>query len=119
VWTLLVVNLDRFIANEVQSLTGLAWWDATRLFAAIEGRSIAWMQHAIASPALTAFAAFFDATVRLVPVALGGALLVAADRGRVLNSLIIVYLLAALLAVPLFVLVSAFEPVDDERGLRR
>ena len=110
VWTLLVVNLDRFIANEVQSLTGLAWWDATRLFAAIEGRSIAWMQDAIASPALTAFASFFDATVRLLPVALGGALLVAADRGRVLNSLIIVYLLAALLAVPLFVLVSAFEP---------
>jgi len=111
VWTLLVANLDRFIANEVHSFARLAWFDLTRVFAKVEGPLIAWLQHAIGGGhAVSTFASTFDSIVWLAPVALAGGLLVAADRGRALNSLIVVYVLAGLLAVPLFALLPAFEP---------
>ena len=110
VWTLLVANLDRFIANEVHSFARLAWYDMTRVFAKVEGPLIAWLQHAIGGPGVSTFASTFDSIVWLAPVALAGGLLVAVDRGRALNSLIVVYVLAGVLAVPLFVLLPAFEP---------
>jgi hypothetical protein len=110
VWTLLVANLDRFIANEAHSFARLAWFDLTKVFAKVEGPLIASLQHSFDGSAVGTFASTFDSIVWLAPVALAGGLLVAADRGRALNSLIVVYVLAGLLAVPLFAVLPAFEP---------
>jgi hypothetical protein len=110
VWTLLVANLDRFIANEAHSFARLAWFDLTKVFAKVEGPLIASLQHAFGGSAVGTFASTFDSIVWPAPVALAGGLLVAADRGRALNSLIVVYVLAGLLAVPLFAVLPAFEP---------
>ena len=110
VWTLLVATLDRFIANEVHSLTGLAWYDLTRVLSKVEGPFIAGMQSAVSNSKLTAFVAGVHPLMWLAPVALAGAVLVAADRSRILNSLIVAYLFAGLLALPLFVLLPTFEP---------
>jgi hypothetical protein len=109
-WTILIANLDRFTANEAHSLRGLASWDLTAIFARMEAPSIAWLQHTVASPGLTTFATTFDSTIWLAPIAFAGVLLAAADQRGVMNSLIIAYLLTALLAVPLFVLLPTFEP---------
>ena len=89
-WTLLVANLDRFIANEAHSFARLAWFDFTRVFAKVEGPLIASLQHAVGGSAVSTFASTFDSIVWLAPVALAGGLLVAADRSRALNSLIVV-----------------------------
>jgi PAP2 superfamily protein len=109
-WTLLVATLDRFIANEVHSLAGLALYDLTRVLSKIEGPLIAGVQTAAGSQKLAAFVASAQPLLLLAPIAFAGALLVAADRSRVLNSLIVAYLFAGLLAVPLFVLLPTFEP---------
>ena len=109
-WTILIANLDRFTANEAHSLRGLASWDLTAFFARAEAPFIAWFQHAVAGPGLTAFASAFDSTIWLAPIAFAGVLLAAGDQRDVMNSLIVAYLLTALLAVPLFVLLPTFEP---------
>jgi hypothetical protein len=88
----------------------LAWFDFTKVLAKVEGPLIASLQHAFGGSAVGTFASTFDSIVWLAPVALAGGLLVAADRGRALNSLIVVYVLAGLLAVPLFAVLPAFEP---------
>ena len=109
-WTLLVANLDRLLTNETNSFTQVTWYDVTHVFARIEGPLIGWFQHAIAGSALTTLAWIFASIVWLAPVAFAGGVLVIADRARILNSLIVVYVLAGLLAVPIFVLFPASEP---------
>ena len=109
-WTILVANLDRFTANGAHSLRGFVSWDLTAIFARAEGPFIAWLQHAVAGPSLSTFASNFDSTLWLAPIAFAGVLLAATDRRNVMNSLIVAYVLTALLAVPLFVLLPTFEP---------
>jgi hypothetical protein len=109
-WTILAANLARFVADQIYSVVGIVSWDFTPTIARLETPFIEWLQHSLASPALSAFASNFYSVVWLAPIAFAGFILVAADRPKVLNSLLVAYVLTSVLALPLFVLVPTFDP---------
>ena len=109
-WTILTANLARFVGDEVYVLSSFATWDLTPYVARVEGPVIAFMQRWLAAPAVSMVASNYYSAVWVGVLAFAGFALVAADKGRLLNSLIVAYALTVACAVPLFVLLPLFEP---------
>ena len=109
-WTILVANADRFIDNEAYRLGPHVVWDVTPLLAKLEGPFIGWLQQHTANPVLSEFASTFDSAIWVTPMVVAGVLLVAIDRPRVMNGVILAYALTVVVALPLFVLLPAFDP---------
>ena len=110
VWTLLATNLARFVADQVYSSAGIVTWNLTPTIAKLETPFIEWLQYHLGSAALSTFASTFYSAVWLAPIALAGFLVVAGDKPKVMNSLVVAYVLTPVLALPLFVLAPAFDP---------
>lgn len=109
-WTIVVIALPRFIADQIFSVGGFVSWDLTRLFVKIEAPVIEWLQHALASPALSVFASNFYSAFWMAPIALAGFALAAADKSRAMTELTVAYVVTAISAVPLFILLPTFDP---------
>ncbi len=109
-WTILTANLARFVADEVYVLTSFATWDFTPYVARVEGPVITFMQRWLESSGVSFVASNYYSAIWVGVLAFAGFALVAADKGRLLNSLIVAYALTAACAVPLFVLIPLFEP---------
>jgi len=92
-WTILASNLARVVADQIYSLAGIVRWDMTPVIARFEAPLIERFQHALASPAMSIFASNFYSAIWLAPIAFAGFLLVAADKPRAMNSLIVAYVL--------------------------
>ena len=109
-WTILAANLARFVANAVYALSGTVSWNLTPTIARLETPFIEWLQHGTASLGLSAFASDFYSAIWLAPIAFAGFLLVAMDRPKAMNTLLVAYVLTSVLAIPFFVLLPVFDP---------
>jgi hypothetical protein len=109
-WTIVVGGLARFIADQIYALGNVVSWDLTPIFARIEGPVIERLQHAVASPSMSVFASNFYSAIWLTPLILAGFALAAADKPRALCALLVAYLVTAVSAMPLFVVLPAFDP---------
>lgn len=109
-WTVLAAHLARLIGNQVYALAGTVSWDLTPAFARLEAPLIEGLQHALASPAMSAFASTFYSAIWLAVMAFAGFVLVAMDRPKAMDSLIVSYVLACVLVLPLLVLLPTFDP---------
>ena len=114
-WTIVVTALPRFIADQIYSVGGFVSWDLTRIFVKIESPVIERLQHSLASSAMSVFASNFYAAFWVVPIVCAGFALAAADKSRALTELMIAYLVAAICAVPLFILLPTFDPWTTNR----
>jgi membrane-associated phospholipid phosphatase len=59
---------------------------------------------------MSAFTSTFYSAIWLAPMAFAGFVLVAVDRPKAMNSLLVAYVLTCALALPLYVLVPTFDP---------
>jgi hypothetical protein len=109
-WTILASNLARFVADGIYGLVGTVKWDMTPFVARLEAPVIERFQHAVASPAMSVFASNFYSAIWLAPIAFVGFLLVAGDKPRAMNSLIVAYVLTSVCAIPFYVLLPTFDP---------
>jgi hypothetical protein len=109
-WTLVVAGSARLIADQFFMFAGTVWWDVTPLLGQIEAPVIERVQAALSSPSMSVFASNYYSAIWLGPLVLVGFALAAADRPRVLSALIFAFVIAAVGAIPLFVLLPAFEP---------
>ena len=109
-WTIVASNLARVVADLIYSLVGRVRWDMTPFIARIEAPLIERFQHALASPAMSVFASNFYSAIWLAPIAFAGFLLVAANKSRAMNALVVAYVLTCLCAIPFYVLLPTFDP---------
>jgi hypothetical protein len=110
VWTIVTANLARFVGDEVYVLAKIVNWDITPYVARVEAPVLAALQRWLESPGLSRAASIYYSAGWVGVLAFAGFAFVAADKSKILNSLLVAYALTAACAAPLFVLIPLTDP---------
>jgi hypothetical protein len=107
---LLTSQLSRYVFNFGYVLAQYVHWDFTPWIARVETPMVQGMQHFFGNHRSSVVFATIYSLVWSIAVLGSGPAIIAADRPRLINKVLLGYFLVSCLAVPLFVLFPVYEP---------